>query len=165
MKTEISNQDRVIYSRDVIDRIEELESERQTLIDEIEEVEEALGAIDCDNEEEAYAGAEETLQDAKESLVEWDASEEAEELAALKALEEEASSSPDWEYGETLIHEDYFTEYIEELIDDCYKMPKEMKSGDWPWRHVVIDYEAAAEEAKNDYFIVDFDGTNYWIRA
>lgn len=166
MKTEISNQDNVIDSRDVIARIEELESERQTLIDEIEEAEEALGAIDCDNEEEAYVGAEETLQDAKGALVEWDASEEAEELAALKALEEEASSSPDWEYGETLIHEDYFTKYIEELIDDCYEMPKEMKyGGDWPWRHVVIDYEAAAEEAKNDYSKVDFDGTNYWIRA
>ncbi len=165
MVREITNTQDVIDSRDVIARIEELEDERQSLVDEIEEAEEALGAIDCDNEEEAYAGAEETLEDAKEALKDWDASDEAAELKTLKTLAEDGEDSTDWSYGETLIHEDYFTKYIEELIDDCYEMPKEMKSGDWPWRHVVIDYEAAAEEAKQDYFTVDFDGATYWIRA
>ena len=99
----ISNMEDVIDSRDIIERIEELESERQDLVDAIEEAEDALGAIDCDNEEEAYAGAEETLTDAKEALTEWYASDEAEELKILKALAEEGENSPDWSYGETLI--------------------------------------------------------------
>jgi hypothetical protein len=87
------------------------------------------------------------------------------ELAALKSLASEAESSPDWIYGETLIRESHFTDYIEQLIDDCYEMPKELNSGDWPWRHVTVDYEAAAEEAKADYIECDFDGVTYLIRA
>lgn len=87
------------------------------------------------------------------------------ELDALKALAEEASDSPDWNYGEALIREDAFTNYIEELINDCYEMPKEMNSGDWPYRHMSIDYDAAAEEAKADYMEVDFGGETYLIRA
>lgn len=74
-------------------------------------------------------------------------------------------SSPDWSYGETLIREDYFTKYIEELIDDCYEIPKEMNSGEWPWRHMTIDYEAAAEEAKQDYMELNYDGVTYFIRG
>lgn len=73
--------------------------------------------------------------------------------------------NPDWSYGETLLHEEYFTKYIEDLIDDCYEMPKEMHSGNWPWRHMTMDYEAAADEAKQDYFEVDFDGVTYYIRG
>jgi hypothetical protein len=92
-------------------------------------------------------------------------SEEATELAALLSLEEEASASRDWIHGEALIRESYFTDYIEELINDCYSMPKEMTSGEWPWRHVTVDYEAAAEDAKVDYIEVDFDGVTYLIRS
>ena len=44
-------------------------------------------------------------------------------------------------------------------------MPKEMNSGQWPFRHITIDYEAAAREAEVDYRIVDFDGVEYLIRA
>jgi hypothetical protein len=87
------------------------------------------------------------------------------ELAALEKLAEEASGSPDWNYGETLIRESYFTDYIEQLIGDCYEMPRELSSGEWPWRHVTVDYEAAAEEAKADYIECDFDGETYLIRG
>ena len=87
------------------------------------------------------------------------------ELAALQALADEANSSPDWVHGEALIREDHFTAYIEDLIKDCYEMPKEFSSGEWPWRHMKIDYEAAAEEAKADYMEVNFDGVTYLIRA
>lgn len=74
-------------------------------------------------------------------------------------------SSPDWIHGETLIREDYFTTYIEELIADCYRLPKELTSGDWPWRHITVDYDAAADEAKADYMEADFDGVTYYIRG
>lgn len=87
------------------------------------------------------------------------------ELATLATLAEEGKGSPDWHHGETLIRESYFTTYIEELIDDCYPMPKELNSGDWPWRHVTVDYDAAADEAKADYNEIDFDGVTYLIRA
>jgi hypothetical protein len=44
-------------------------------------------------------------------------------------------------------------------------MPKEMNSGQWPYRHMTIDYEAAANEAEQDYMTVDFDGVEYLIRC
>lgn len=93
------------------------------------------------------------------------ADEEKEELLTLEELAEQAESSPDWTYGETLISDNYFTQYIEEIISDCYELPKEFNSGKWPWRHMSIDYEAAAEEAKQDYMEVDFNGTTFLIRA
>ena len=44
-------------------------------------------------------------------------------------------------------------------------MPKEMDSGNWPYRHMTMNFEAAAEEAKQDYMEVDFDGNTFLIRA
>lgn len=131
MSREISNMDDVIDSRDVIERIEELE------------------AIDG-------------IQDTIDNLIEDD---DAKELVSLRQLAEQAEGyAADWQYGEQLIRDSYFVDYIEQLIDDCYSMPKEFKSGDWPWRHMKIDYEAAAEEAKQDYTSVTFDGVTYWVR-
>ena len=88
------------------------------------------------------------------------------QLAALEALADEAEpESSDWEHGETLIARSYFVKYITDLIHDCYEMPKEMTSGNWPYRHITIDYEAAAKEAEQDYASVDFDGVEYLIRS
>ena len=62
------------------------------------------------------------------------------------------------------IREDAFEDYIKYLINDAYEMPKEMKSGQWPYRHITIDYAAAADEARQDYYDVDFDGVTYLCR-
>lgn len=138
----ISNTDDVIDSRDVIARIEELTSEREGWINDAEDGE--------DRSDSEWAD---------------EFPDEAEELATLEKLAEEAEGyAADWKYGEQLIRDSYFTDYIEELINDCYEMPKEMNSGEWPWRHMSVDYEAAAEEAKSDYTAVDFGGVTYWIR-
>lgn len=88
------------------------------------------------------------------------------ELKALRDLAAEASSAPDWSYGETLIRESYFEDYIEQLIDDCYpEVSKALSSGEWPMRHLKLDIEEAAQEAKQDYFEVEFNGATYLIRA
>ena len=92
-------------------------------------------------------------------------SEEAQELAVLLKVQEQAEDCADWKYGETLINASYFTAYIEELIKDCYSMPKEFESGAWPWRHMTLDYQAAADEAEYDYTRIDFDGVDYLIRS
>lgn len=88
------------------------------------------------------------------------------ERKALQALADEAEpESSDWEHGETLIRRDYFVTYITDLIHDCYELPKEFNSGNWPFRHMTFDYEAAAQEAEQDYAVVDFDGVEYLIRS
>jgi hypothetical protein len=131
MKTShtIDNTEDIIDSRDIIARIEELETCLQ------------------DHAEDPSGGH-------------W-SDEDAAELAALQALAKEAECAPDWSYGETLIRRSYFVDYIAQLIDDCYELPKGDK---WPFRHLSIDYEAAANEAEQDYLSVDFDGVEYLIR-
>lgn len=91
--------------------------------------------------------------------------EDHDELMALRELASDGEDSPGWVHGESLIRESYFTDYIRELIADCYEMPKEINSGAWPYRHFNLDYEAAAEEAKVDYSELDFGGVTYLIRS
>ena len=142
---DISKYDDLIDSRDVIARIDELESEIADLKEQLEELED-----DEDNElpEECEAlNAEiETLE---------------EELAPLQSLAEEASGySSDWRYGETLIADSYFTEYAQEMAEEIGAIDP---NAGWPSQH--IDWDAAADELKQDYTCVDFDGAEFWIRS
>jgi hypothetical protein len=93
-------------------------------------------------------------------------SDEAAELKILEALAATCEGYGDWMYGTALINEDYFTKYIKDLIDDNYNIPRELCSTrEWPYRHITIDYDAAAREVKSDYAEVDFDGQVFLIRA
>lgn len=141
----IDNTEDVIDSRDIIARIEHLEGEEADLWD---------AATGDDAPVSAMADYEA-----------WKNGDEGQELIKLKALADQCEGYGDWEHGEQLVNEDHFTKYIEELIDDCYELPKELSSGNWPYRHITIDYEAAAEEAKADYIEVDFDGQTFLMRA
>lgn len=92
--------------------------------------------------------------------------EELEELEALKALVSEAESSPDWNYGETLIRDDYFVRYTEDLIADCYpEVSKALESSQWPMTCLKLDYKQAARDLKVDYMPVTFNGITFWIRG
>ena len=141
MTNTIDNTEDFIDSRDIIERIEELESELQDLESEIDDTN-----VEIDQ-------AKQELEDWKESNLE--------ELETLKSLAEESSCfAPDWEYGATLIRESYFTEYCEDLCKDIGDIPSEL-----PWyisNH--IDWDGVAREIKMDYTEVDFDGVAYFIR-
>lgn len=144
MKTnQVDNSQDVIDSRDVITRIEELENilgaEHETYI-------EAGGELDFD----------EWMESEPDHL-----SDEIQEFKTLEKLVEDASGSPDWEYGEVLIRDSYFTDYAEELCKDIGDIPKEI-----PWYiENAIDWEKVADAIKADYFSVDFDDVEYWIRG
>lgn len=145
MSKTISNQDDVIDSRDVIERIEELESEIQDACDAYNE------KHNTELDTEAFLDCEDADEPDQDDI---------DEYRALKKLEEEASSSPDWPYGETLIRESYFQDYAEELAEDCGMVPKNLG---WPCD--FIDWAAAADALKQDYYEVDFAGETYYIRA
>ena len=139
---QITNNEDTLDSRDIIERIEELESELEDLETTVEDV---------DNEYKT---------EAKKEIEDWQES-NLDELEALKKLEDEAEGSPDWEYGEILIRESYFVEYCQELCQDIGEIPKDL-----PWyiaNH--IDWEGVAREIKQDYMEVDFNGISYFIRA
>lgn len=90
------------------------------------------------------------------------------EATSLKKVIRQGENSSDWDHGETMIHENYFVEYAKDLIDDCYPEIRKIQSQQgnrWPYRHIKIDYDAAAEELKQDYTCIDFDGETYFVRA
>lgn len=126
----------VIDSRDIIKRIDELEGIKNSMQQDVDEGK--------------ASGSELAL---------WLQGEESEELNELKELAEEASQySIDWEYGETLIHEDYFTEYCMEILKDCGDLPRDI------YWYIVIDEEATAENLKSDYVELELDGKTYYMR-
>jgi predicted nuclease with TOPRIM domain len=141
----MNNDQDIIDSRDVIKRLEELEAVKENM----EEAQAAL-AEDLDNEElqEETDDAQQDYEDIKD------------ELEALEALAEEASGSPGWSYGETLIRESYFKEYAQELADDIGAIDSNVV---WPVN--CIDWEEAASQLSQDYTKVDYDGVTYLIRG
>lgn len=130
MSKSIDNREDIIDSRDVIDRIDELSDERDAFLD-----------------------------DDESNLPEWDNTPEAEELKTLLALQDECEGYSDWKYGVTLIREDYFTEYAEDLVKDLGELPKDLPS----YIENNIDWDGVAEDLKYDYTSVDFDGVEYYF--
>jgi len=141
-KTSFSNADDVVSSLDIIERIEDLNTERARWVE--EQAGEEVAAADFPAWAELWTSAH--LDDAAE-------------LASLQKLAEEAEGyAADWEYGEILIRDDYFTDYAREMLEDCGTIPRDLPS----W--VKIDWEATARNVRADYAAVDFDGVTYWIR-
>lgn len=136
-KHTISNDDDVIDSRDVIERIQQLK-------DEIEAAE-----ANADGFSGSQVGGPDDPVDADTRN----------ELAKLEAFAEEGeSAAPDWKYGETLIRDDYFTEYAQELVSDIGDLPKNIPG------YLVIDWDQTAENIQQDYTSVEWDGVTYWVR-
>jgi hypothetical protein len=63
----------------------------------------------------------------------------------------------DW-YPLALIHDDYFTAYAQELVEDCGYI-----SEDFPgW--IALDWEATAKNVKMDYTSIEIGDDTYWYR-
>ena len=158
---EITNSADVIDGRDVSDRIEYLESERESLESAVIEAQEALSEAESawiagDEPEACFDATEfnEAVEEASQALKEWDESEEAEELKKLKALYDGISRDS------TLIRDSHFREYAEQLAGDDLGYTE----GKMRWPYTCIDWEQAAEELQSDYSCVDFDGVTYYAR-
>lgn len=85
--------------------------------------------------------------------------EEADELKGLEELAEQCEGYAGWLHGETLIRESYFTKYAQQLAEDFGRIDH---TAGWP--STCIDWDKAAEELKQNYTEVDFNGTAYYIR-
>lgn len=85
-----------------------------------------------------------------------------EELTALQSFAGElADYLPDWTYGETLIRDDYFATYAQELADDLGTVPGDATA----WPLYCIDWERAARDLRMDYTSGELDGVTYWGRS
>jgi hypothetical protein len=114
--TQITNDMDVIDSRDIIERIEELESELQ-------EAFEGEGNNDAGQEFEDWLkemadNDSGTFQDT------------AHELIILQSLAEEAEEyAVDWKFGSSLIRDSYMEDYAQELAEDIGAISKDAQ---WP---------------------------------
>lgn len=136
--------------RDIIERVEALREEFQDMLDAAKDrrqVQEFIGALLADTETTGEI---------------YDLAEELDSLETLLQKLEGGGGDEQWEgnwYPATLIHEDYFTQYAQELAEDCGMVGKNDK-----WPYTCIDWDAAAEELKHDYSTVEFDGSTYYYR-
>ena len=125
----------VIDVRDIIARVEELESEIDGIV----------------SDSTVYIqGETDALQSELTQLTAI--------LADIKGLGGDEQWRGDW-YPVTLIRDSYFRTYAEELADDCGMIPKDAQ-----WPLTCIDWEQAARELRYDYSSVDIDGVTYWTR-
>ena len=131
----------VLDSRDLQERIEELETELGALTEDLEAAEE-------ENDEAA-------VRDAKHAIEEWK-----EEIDALTALKDYCWDSG-WRYGIAFIAEDDFEEYAQDLASDLYG--EEIRNAHWPFG--CRDWEMAANALRQDYSSIDYRGTTYLFRS
>ena len=142
----ITNMENTIYSMDIIDRVEELEGGYDTCphCGEGLDPEDAVKTNKC--------------PDCEQELLD---SYDMEELESLKNVIWQAKGCGDFDYGETLISFDYFTEYCKELCGEIGAVTTNM-----PWYiESNIDWEGVAEDIKMDYTEIDFDGQIFYMKT
>ena len=81
---------------------------------------------------------------------------ELQEIEAINSIENELGS--EFEYGVTLVDVDDWEEYVKEFLEDIGYIPKDFPS----W--IEIDWEATANNVKQDYSEIEYQGTIYLYR-
>lgn len=150
MRSPITND--VFDTRDLIEYIEYLESEV------VSEYNELLNERAVKQEEDDYDEID-SINDADDESILENCYTYNELNKVLEFADEVKSYCSDYEYGETLIHEDYFVEYCTDFVEDCGYIPRDLPS----W--IEIDFEATAENMKQDYTEADYEGSTYYFRS
>lgn len=168
---DIDNSEDILNSKDIEDRIDDLEGDRAALEEDRDNAQEAYDDFmaerdqseDGETADESEEGRElaDALAFARKALADWDTSDEAEELKTLKAFRDELEPYvADWHYGETIIRDSYFEEYARDLAEDLHG--NAIRGASWPFD--CIDWKKAARELQMDYTSAEFDGVTYWAR-
>ena len=181
MAKTFSGSDDLINSRDTIGAVVELEDEISDMESDIESVKSEIDdktveledfeneCVELDDKEDAdeiatleeqQGACEDEIKNLTQtlSLHEEDLDDLQQALNPLRAVVEEAEGyAPDWQHGATLINDDYFVEYAQQVAEEVSGV-----SDEWPGSFIY--WEAAADALKMDYTSVDFEGNTFWIR-
>ena len=159
MANQIDNTDDIINVSDIIERFEELEGEVDTLKDSLGECHEAYKFHDSEDTKSTPEWND--LQGAIKALAEWN-EENREEYETLKSLLEELEGNggdEQWKgvwYPSSLIRDSYFETYMDEMLEDCGDLPKDLPS----YLSITVDYSALQQ----DYTSIEVEGVTYWYR-
>ncbi|MFZ2992430.1 MAG: hypothetical protein WA061_01830 [Microgenomates group bacterium] len=166
MRRNIDNSEDILDSRDIIERIEELESDEDIFEDKVQDLEDEIEDLELTREdsEDKIDELDEEIRELRSQIekleTDWEDSDEAIELKSLRDFQDEFEGyCPDWNHGTTLIRDSYFVEYAKELANDIGTI-----DGSEGWPLNCIDWKEAAEELQQDYTSGDFDGVEYWAR-
>lgn len=135
-----------IDTRDLLERLEELEAKRDLLVSLADDLKDA----ETDEEREKIQGA---IDDAESDF---DA-EEREEIGQLEELRDDIGETT-FRDGCQLIHPRNFTDAMRELCEDIGDVPRDL-----PF-YIAIDWEQTAENLKADYSLATFQGQDYYWR-
>lgn len=140
--------------RDVIARVEELEGDPDSVVS----VNRLSGpCADCGAEPNEEHDAD--CDGGSHSI------ELAGELKLLTALLEDLAGNggdEDWRgdwYPLLLVRDSHFRDFAQQEAEDL-----DLVKSDARWPYTCIDWTSAAEQLKQDYSIVEFDGITYWYR-
>ena len=147
-----------IDTRELKDTLEDLENAKDRM-DEIEEYligleDELDGLVSENSEEDTIESIREEIIELKEEYDDIELDFDHEEYDELCEMRDEIS---EWQYGVTLIPEEDFVDYVQELLEDCGVVDSEI-----PW-YVVIDWESTADNVRTDYSIVTYQGEDYYF--
>ena len=142
------NTDDIIDVRDIIERIEELERERESLRKEFDAMLENNG-VDFDHwvcNQSRFTREDQTELDTLMTIME--------ELKGCGGNEQWCGDG----YPMILIRESYFVDYCQELLEDCGEISRDLL------HYIAIDWEATARNIMIDYSTVEIDGVTYLYR-
>ncbi len=123
--------------RDMIARVEELESEIEN-IDDMPEGDLMKNTVEGDNMRQELQFLSDFLEE-------------------VKGAGGDEQWRGDW-YPVGFIRDSYFTEYAMDMLKDCGELPQDIP------HYIAIDEEKTAENIQSDYSSVDFNGDTYWYR-
>lgn len=137
----------IIDTRDLQERLEELEAKRDAIAEAIEHRDE----FEESESPEDFKRAVEWLEKLEADFDD----DEQKELAELESLSDEVS---EWKDGATMIPESEFTDYCRELLVDIGDLPKDLP------HYIEIDWDKTADNIRADYSEVEYQGTTYLVR-
>jgi hypothetical protein len=86
---------------------------------------------------------------------------EVEEYIAIRNFCDDISRDcSDFEWGTSIIHEDYFEDYCRELVEDIGDLPKNLPT----YIENNIDWSGVADDLKVDYSEAEYNGDTYYFR-
>ena len=144
-----------IDTRELQEELDDLENQREEIEEAIEDAKKALALIVLDDKE-PHDEALKELEEAEDALQKWNDSSDADRRAELIRVKEEFTG--DWS-GETLISANGWVDYVEELVSEIGDMPRNIPS------YIVIDWDATADNVKEDYSEIEIDGETYYYRS